>query len=157
MALYRISPFNSAFLFQSNIYMVFSICVLNDWQVFWQEISLTTRRHSSQLILLKYISIKYKQGIHLRFKVSWQILSFYGSFFYHFLSPIYKNHKKECPLTKFEQFHKCSFREFFIQCLPPVCKQVKVNFSWLIKTKHHSNSYKTDKKRYKLLIVKHKK
>ena len=37
--------------------------------------------------------------------------------FYHSLSILYKHHDKECPITKFAQFSKCSFGEIVSQRL----------------------------------------
>ena len=65
----------------------------------------------------------------MRLKVSWQLLSEYGSFFSHSLPAIYKNHNKECLLTKLRISISVFLEKFEVSVYQQyVSKQVKVIF-----------------------------
>ena len=95
MALYRISPFSPVFFVSEQHFYGFlnlrseklaGMSTRNQYNYYNPFQSVDTNQ-----------SIKIKQRAYLRLKVSWQLLSEYGSFSSHSLPAIYKNHNKECP------------------------------------------------------------
>ena len=97
-----------------------------------------------------------------------------GLVFYPSLSLVNEDHNKEYPLAKFKQFSRCGFGEISSQPLTTfsyirtrywkskqskkeankqatnqvskhVSTYLKLNFLWLIKIKHHKNSYSSYK------------
>ena len=84
IALRRHFPYNAIFLRFGTIFIWCSLFGLTG-------LSGTNRYDYYKTFLLIDINliIKYKQVVHMKFKVPWQLLSKFGSFFYHSLSVTY--------------------------------------------------------------------